>query len=484
MLPPMITHSLRRRWQAMACAMAVTLLSGCAAFSPDGGFGTVSDLARERTGQAAAWQRNPDAANSSAARVAELLRQPLSPDSSVEIALLNNPGLQARFADLGVAEADRVRAGRLANPRIGFGRMHGGGNTEIDRSVMFDILGLLTLPATSQLEQRRFERMQLQAASDAVAVAQQARQAFFQAVAAEQLARYQAQVQEAADVSSELARRMQQVGNLSQLDRLREQAFAAEAQASLSRSRQRALAAREHLVRTLGLPDASVTLPERLPDLPTAPHQPKDVEQTALDRRLDVQMARRSIDATARSLGLTKATRFINVLELGYANKSSSGAARENGYEVELELPLFDFGSTRAARAEALYMQSLHQAAEVAVTARSEAREAYAGYRGAYELARHYRDEVIPLRKRISDETLLRYNGMLIGVFELLADAREQIGSVTASIEALRDHWLADTHLQAAMALPLASTTAPAPAAPPAKPPQTHTHQPPPESQP
>lgn len=316
----------------MHCAMAVTLLSGCATFSPDGGFGTVSELTRERTGQPATWQRTPGDADNTSARVAELLRQPLSADSSVEIALLNNPGLQARFADLGVAEAERVRAGRLANPRIGFGRMHGGGTTEIDRSVMFDILGLLTLPATSQLERRRFERVQLQAASDAVAVAQQAREAFFRAVAAEQLARYQTQVQEAADVSSELARRMQQVGNLSQLDRLREQAFAAEAQASLSRSRQGALSAREQLVRTLGLPDASVTLPKRLPDLPAAPHQPKDVEQAALDRRLDVQMARRSTDATARSLGLTKATRFINVLELGYANKSSTGAARENGY--------------------------------------------------------------------------------------------------------------------------------------------------------
>lgn len=481
----MTTHSLRRRWLAMACAMAVTLLSGCATFSPDGGFGTVSELTRERTGQPATWQRTRGDADNTSARVAELLRHPLSADSSVEIALLNNPGLQARFADLGVAEAERVRAGRLANPRIGFGRMHGGGTTEIDRSVMFDILGLLTLPATSQLERRRFERVQLQAASDAVAVAQQAREAFFRAVAAEQLARYQAQVQEAADVSSELARRMQQVGNLSQLDRLREQAFAAEAQASLSRSRQGALSAREQLVRTLGLPDASVTLPGRLPDLPAAPHQPRDVEQAALDRRLDVQMARRSTDATARSLGLTKATRFINVLELGYANKSSTGTARENGYEVELELPLFDFGSTRAARAEALYMQSLHQAAEVAVTARSEAREAYAGYRSAYELARHYRDEVIPLRKRISDETLLRYNGMLIGVFELLADAREQIGSVTASIEALRDHWLADTRLQAAMALPPASNTATAPAAPPAELPRQHaTHQHTQESQP
>jgi outer membrane protein TolC len=458
--------------------MAITLLSGCAAFAPDGGFGTVSDLTRERTGQPATWQRTPDDADNTPARVAELLRQPLSADSSVEIALLNNAGLQARFAELGVAEAERVRAGRLANPRIGFGRMHGGGHTEIDRSVMFDILGLLTLPASSQLEQRRFERVQLQAAAEAVGVAHQARQAFFQAVAAEQLARYQAQVQEAADVSSELARRMQQAGNLSQLDRLREQAFTADTSAALSRSRQHALAAREHLVRTLGLPHASITLPERLPDLPPAPYQANEVEQTAMDRRLDVLMARRSLDATARSLGLTKATRFVNVLELGYANKSSTGAARENGYELELELPLFDFGSTRAARAEALYMRSLHQAADAAVTARSEAREAYALYHSAYQLARHYQDEVIPLRKRISDETLLRYNGMLIGVFELLADAREQIGSVTASIEALRDHWLADTRLQAAMAMP-PDKAATAPVVPPTEathPPRSPQH--------
>ena len=440
----------------LACATAAALLSGCASFSPDGGFGTVSELTRERTGQSTTWQRTPQDTEQVQARVAALLSQPLSADSSAEIALLNNRGLQARFAELGIAESDRVRAGRLPNPRIGFGQMRGGGSSEIDRSVMFDILGLLTLPAASALEQRRFERTQLQAATDAVDMVQQARKAFFDAVAAEQLARYQAQVQEAADVSSELAHRMQQVGNLSQRDRLREQAFAAEARAALVRSQQQALAARERLIRVLGLPEAPATLalPERLPDLPATPHQPRDVEQTALERRLDVQMAKRSTEATARSLGLTRATRFINVLEMSYANKSSTGAARENGYEVELELPLFDFGSTRAARAEALYMQSLHQAADVAVHARSEAREAYAQYRGSYDLARHYRDDVIPLRQRLSQENLLRYNGMLIGVFELLVDARQQIASVTASITALRDHWLADTRLQGALAMP------------------------------
>ena len=40
---------------------------------------------------------------------------------------------------------------------------------------------------------------------------------------------------------------------------------------------------------------------------------------------------------------------------------------------------------------------------------------------------------------------------MLASVFELLADAREQVTSVTAGVEALRDYWLADTDLQTAL---------------------------------
>ena len=98
--------------------------------------------------------------------------------------------------------------------------------------------------------------------------------------------------------------------------------------------------------------------------------------------------------------------------------------------------------------AESVYMQALHRAAETAINARSEVREAYSGYRSAYDIARHYRDEIVPLRKRIAEENVLRYNGMLIGVFELLADARAQIASVNAAIEALRDFWIAQADLR------------------------------------
>jgi outer membrane protein TolC len=97
-------------------------------------------------------------------------------------------------------------------------------------------------------------------------------------------------------------------------------------------------------------------------------------------------------------------------------------------------------------------MQAVNRAAATAVNARSEVREAYADFRSTFDLARHYRDEVVPLHKRISEETVLRYNGMLVDVFELLADAREQVASVTASIEATREFWLAESRLQEAIA--------------------------------
>ena len=197
--------------------------------------------------------------------------------------------------------------------------------------------------------------------------------------------------------------------------------------------------------------DTQFKLAERLPDLPKTPNEPADIESVALKQRLDVQAMKRDIDGLAISLGLTKATRFINVLELGPADVREGTSAVKRGYEISVELPIFDWGGARVAKAEAIYMQALNRAAEVAINARSEVRESYTGYRTAFDLAKHYRDEIVPLRKQISDENLLRYNGMLISVFELLADAREQVVSVNAYIEALRDFWLADADLQMAL---------------------------------
>ena len=441
------------RARSLVAGAAALLLAGCATFSPDGGFGRVAELTSERTGQTPRWSRASVDVDGAHARTAELLRVPLTPESAVEIALLHHPGLQAGFEELGIAEADLVRAGRLRNPTFSFSRQKGGGHLEIERALIVDVLSLLALPLAYGLEQERFAQVQLDVAARAVAVAAEARHAYFGAVAAQELVQYYGQVKEAADASAELARRMVEAGNFSRLAQMREQAFYADATTQLARARHQAGAERERLARALGLSGDQLAfrLPDRLPDLPKVPLEPQDAERRAIEKRLDVQAAKRAAEVQARSLGLTKATGVVNVLHAGYVNTSESDEARKNGFEIELELPLFDFGTVRVARAEAQYRQAMQRTAEVAINARSQVREAYSAYRTSYDIAKHYRDEIVPLRKRISEENLLRYNGMLIGIFELLADAREQVASVSAAVEATRDFWLADTNLQTAL---------------------------------
>ena len=187
------------------------------------------------------------------------------------------------------------------------------------------------------------------------------------------------------------------------------------------------------------------------PDLPEAPTVIENVEQEALAQRVDLQLARHDLDALSKNLGLTRATRFVNVLEAGPARVREAGEGARTGYHVMFEIPIFDWGDARIAKAEHLYTQASERFRESAVNARSEMRLAYQGYRSSYDIARHYRDEIVPLRKQISDEQLLLYNGMLVDVFELIADAREQVVTVNGYLDALLDYWMSDTELQHAL---------------------------------
>ena len=438
--------------QSIARACIVLALAGvlaaCAGFSPDGGLDGVSSLTRDRAGFGV--QRESEAAQ---VQVAQLLASDLTPDGVVQIALLNNKRLQVALADLGVAEADLVQAGRLRNPRLSFGRVSGSDATEIDRAVLFDLAGLLTMPLRRAIEERRFSQVQLQTALQVVRLATDTRRAYFQAVAANQTLSYMRQAAQATEASAELAQRMAGVGNWSKLDQAREQVFHVEVTAQLARAEQSANASRERLIRLMGLTgeQAKISLPDRLPALPDKPDASADIKNIAITRRLDVQAAKMETEHTARTLGLTRATRFVNVLEAGYQNKSATGESRADGYEIELSLPLFDWGTARTRRAEAIYIRSMMRTADVAVQARSEVREYYAAYRTNFEVSRRYRDEIVPLRKRVSEEVLLRYNGMLVSVFELLTDARAQIASINAAIEAQRDFWIADAELNFAI---------------------------------
>lgn len=432
---------------------SVALLAGCATFSEDGGFGRVEQAVAERSAAQAKWVRSAEEADSVRGRVKELLAQPLSAENAVQIALLNNPGLQARYAELGIAEAELVQASRWSGPTWSFARLKRGDEVEREASVFFDVLGLISIPLSTRAQEKRFDAAQHRVAEEAVNLAFATRKAWLEAVAAGQAARYMEDVRLAAEASADLARRMAQTGNWPFLTMAREQAFYAEATAQLARARQAELAAREELTRRMGLWGEAIdyALPERLPDLPASAREGGDLEAQALAQRLDVQAVRRDAESLAAQLGLTKTTRFLNLLEVGALRNRETGEPVQRGWEVELRVPIFDFGGARTARAEHQYMQAVHRVADTAIRARSEVRESYAAYRTAFDLARHYRDEIVPLRKRISEEMLLRYNGMLSSVFELLADSRATVASVNAYVEAQRDFWIAEANLEMAL---------------------------------
>lgn len=437
----------------IAVAVAAMFLGGCASFSQDGGFNAVESTVKTRIGKEVRWIKSDADAEGVRGMVKKLLATPLSADDAVQVALLNNRGLQATYAELGIAEADLVQAGRMTNPHFAYLRTRHGDERKLEWALTVPIIDLLTMPLRTRIEGRRFEEAKLGVAGRAVDVGLETRRAWYLAVAAAQTVRYMEQVKEAAEASAQLAMRMARVGNLPKLTQMREQVFYAETAAQLARARQTATAELERLTRLMGLygDELGFRLPERLPDLPSATPEMSDIEATAIAQRYDVLAAKRATESLAETLGLTKATRFVNALEFGPAGVKEDPEPWKRGYEISLQIPIFDWGDARVAKAESIYMQSVHRVAETAINARSEVREAYAAYRTAYDTAKHYRDEIVPLRKKISEETLLRYNGMLVSVFELLADAREQVMSVNATIEAQRDFWLAENNLHGAL---------------------------------
>jgi outer membrane protein TolC len=351
-----------------------------------------------------------------------------------------------------------VRVTLPPSPRFSASYIAGGGGLEAEAQIIADILALATLPSRAEIAANRFRQAQLRTAAETLRVATETRRAYVRAVAARELANFLAQGQTSARASAQLAKQLGESGAMNKLDQARSEVFYAELTAQLDTARQRVTSERESLVRWMGLSDRDLAfrLPEALPAIPGGPRNIKAVEVEALRRRIDLQIARLELVAQAKSYGLTSATRFINLLDVSGISKTAQepGGPRfqESGGDVEFQVPLFDFGEVQRREAEAAYMEAVNRVTAKAVNVRSESREAYRLYRSSYDIAARYQREVLPLRKIIADETLLRYNAMQIDVFALLIETRERIASTLAAIDARRNYWLADANLAAALA--------------------------------
>jgi outer membrane protein, multidrug efflux system len=373
-----------------ACIVSVTSLTGCATAA-------VSRAPATPGGIAAAGAVQPTVMTPAQAamfararqREEELLASPLTAESAAEIALLHHPAVDRGLEALGLYELDRLQLAHNVNPAFNRGRPPDTADTRIERSLSINVMTWLIVPALAP--STPIERAPgVRAADEIAARLFTARRAWINAVAARQTVRYLEDVVVAAEVSRDLVQRMRRIGNSSELDALRAQSLYADAVAHLTAAQVAAAVERERLAQVLGLFGA-------------------DVERVQLPDRLP--------DVPAVAVG-------------------------PGGLEERAVAQRFDI---QAARLDGL-------AAEAGVNGRSDVRTAWLGYRGAHDLARLAEEAIVPLARRVSDEQLKLYNGMLIGVLDLVADATERINAVTVALDAERDFWLAEVELERAMA--------------------------------
>ncbi len=447
-----------RRVRLALGGAALAVLTGCASVTVEQTVDRVNDEAAGFTERRLALARTSDERAERDLAAKKLLAAPLGQREAVQLALINSPALQALLAQGWAESADAAQSGRAANPIFIFERLVASDSLDLSRSVAFGLLDVLTIPARQGAARGRIEQVQLRLSSEVVDRVTQVRQGWVRAVAARQTLEYAQQVFESAQASAELARRMQAAGNFNRITRAREQVFYADAATRLAGASHQATAAREELMRLLGLDEdqaQALKLPERLPDLPKAALEPQSVGAQATRGRLDIRLAQAALDAAAKAQGLNMVTSLTDIeltarRDTAFDNAAGSRSTAR-GFEVGVRLPIFDGGGLQRDAMSARTLAAANQLEATIRIAGSNLRESYSAYRTAYDVARHHRDEVVPLRKVIAEENQLRYNGMLISVFELMADAREQISTVVAAIDAEQQFWLADAALQASV---------------------------------
>jgi cobalt-zinc-cadmium efflux system outer membrane protein len=415
---------------ALACVTSGVL--GCASEQPSLGALVSAADARIRRGPP---DRRADATTTT------LLAAPLTPDSATRVALLNNRRLRAEYEKLGVAQGELVHALRMPNPTAEAAlRFKRQGEPGIELMATIGLGELAFLPLRSEAANAAIEADRLALVASIVDLAFDVRSALIDYQAREQSAELLRTALGATQASAEAATRLHEAGNLTDLDLATERAFNEEARVASRRAESARSRAKARLSALMGLGTGTEwTAPARLPDPPAEERPLDDLERRALAQNLDLAIAKQRARSAEKRATLARTEGFVPELKAGIV------AERDDGWEIgpvaEIELPLFyqGQGEVSAARAEMRSQADLH--AQLSLEVRHAARTAAERLRSSRASALEYRDVLLPLRERMLDQTVLSYNAMSVGLFQLLAAKRAELETAHAYVELLSEYW-------------------------------------------
>jgi cobalt-zinc-cadmium efflux system outer membrane protein len=433
------------------------LLTGCASVNPGPAFSDVQQTVESRTGQKITWAQNSSDDRAAADAVNRLLAKPLTAEDAVQIALLNNPSLQATYEEIGISQADLVQAGLLKNPEFtSLTRFpdQGASAADIELAVVQDFLDLFTLPLRKKVAETQLEQTELEVGDAVLNLASDVKESFYTLQARQQLLQRLELMQDVNQTGADLATQQNQAGTLNELETEKQSVLANQSKADLSQVQVEIDADREKLNRLMGLSGTQLDwkLAGKLPKIPEKHFSTAQIETLALAQRLDVAAARKQVDKLQQAFGLTQAMRLApGGINIGGDTERNPDGSRVTGPSVNLQVPIFDQGQAQVAKAQDKLRQAQEHLQAMEINARSEAREALHRLRAAQDLAVFYQATLLPQRQKILALAQQQYNYMLKGTYDLLEAKQHEIEAERSSIEASRDYWVARAALERAV---------------------------------
>ncbi len=444
---------MKRRTRTTIAAMLLTMgaLAGCAHVPKDHGIDEVRGLVQERAAQDLRWAYAED--EDAAATLAALVEEPLTAESATQIALLRNPDVAIAFAELGLSRADLVEAGTLPNPTL-FGMARfvtgSGSGTNGEVETVFPILDALMVPLRRKIETQHFEHAKLRAAGDVLALLADVRAAYYDAFSAQQELELVALSREASSATAAIARRQYDAGNLSRLARLSHEAFDVRVGMEARELKAEAVEKEQRLRRVLGLGpgDAGWFWPMRYPEPGAVESDPFALEGLAISRRLDLAAAAHEVEAMEFALKLARRFRYTGMIDLGVSGEREPDGEWVVGPTLELEVPIFDRKRGEVLRTQSMLDRSRAEREALELDIRTGVHAAAERLAEARDRLDAYTRDLLPMHGALVEESQLHYNGMLIGVYDLLEAKQAELETRRGAMAARLDYWLAHTELE------------------------------------
>lgn len=442
-------------WQEIGTAALVAILvSGCTHL-PKGSEEQVANVVQEKIAKDVVWQQIGYADPCITSYVRDLIRQPITIESAIQIALLNNPEIQATLEEIGIAQADLVEAGLLSNPVFEVEARYPHGKrlrTNIEYLITTAFLDIFLIPLKTRLASVELEQAKLRVSSEILDLAFEVRKTFYELLGEQQKLNSTYSIAELSDIQAEIAARQSAVGNVYKLDRYQLQARLSRAKLEIDMSQQELIRLMEKFGRLLGLHgEVCLTFPEQLPtEFDYRGFDLCVLESMALQERMDLQVARFEVVRFCRLLGLKDWWTYTN-LQAGIAGERDPDSINLVGFGLSGELPIFNYGQAARMRLFAQLRQAQNRLVALEIRVLSEVKEAHKLAMNALRVINKYRLEILPLETTIVNSSEELYNVMGLGIDRLLEHKQNEIEMQRNYVESLKEYWIARVHLDHAL---------------------------------